>query len=1203
MRRVGALVCVLVGCSSGATTPSSPDGGAATSLSAIASHDPLLAHVVARSTFTREAGRFTTGGLAGDVRASIDDEGAATIGVDEEHSVRIALANGRKSTAVLEAGRVEMPEAIASGDLSFAATPGRVEVLLLLRSPEAGTHASFTFERSHDLPTTKPDGKGGVTFFDGRGRARLHVPAPYVVDARGTRRDATLTLGEHTLDVDFDAAGLVHPILLDPGFETQRWIAIGAYDETLGYRPYPADRVMGTLSFDTNRKALLGFGGYQRDSANLETRGHPTGALRLYAVDPVWRDWNTMASAPDGYAPSFPASTPPFVAWGWSAAFDVDRQKLVAIGSRDAAGTVALIQEWDSTTNTWSAKCSSGCAGQPTAALKDPLVVYDETRKLTLAIPRDGGTMFAWNGASWATRTGVGASLVSVAWNAKKNVVLAIGGAGTYEWNGTAWTKVSGTGFSQGSLAFDRARGRGVAFGAGSGTTSKTWEWDGASWFVTVDGSTGATAPLFSDNTALGFDQKYGRIVLWGGGNGQSGSSYDSGSFSAQIWEYQSWAGACASDADCDGGSCRDGYCCATTCGACATCGATGSVGTCKPFAGAAGTGTEHDVCTGTKACNAAGACTKKIGEACVTGADCTSGNCVDGYCCNTACTAGCEVCNATPGTCTAAPKGSGGRVGCGAALCDGTSHTCATSCTSDADCSSTGYCNGTTCVSTLSVSATCARDRMCASGSCRDGVCCGSACNGACQACSVAKGATKDGTCTNLPATTEPAACLGYKCSGTSGACATSCTTDASCAAGNYCDGAFCQPARKLGDTCTRTSQCATGATCADGVCCNAACSGTCEACAADHKESGDASGTCGPAKSGTDPGDKCPATAASTCGTTGVCGKTGTCALWPAGAACGTSAVCDGGFAKGTTCDGLGTCKTDMAGVACAPGTCKDGGCVLACTTDSECDAKGWCDGGTCRDRAADGGTCSAANQCLSGHCADGVCCASACDGICERCDGDGTKGTCTAVQGKPREGHGECPGPSATDPCTAAACDGDARTSCKGLAGPEVKCREGTCTSETESLEAVCDGSGICPASTSKACSPFACGDTKCKDKCTADTDCKRGFSCDLGTGKCFFPATCDGDHTLTGADGRITDCVLYKCTAEGCRTSCATSDECANGAVCDAGLCVAGPPPEGDGGGCAASGRSGSSVFQAFALLLGAGLLRRRLGGRA
>lgn len=43
-------------------------------------------------------------------------------------------------------------------------------------------------------------------------------------------------------------------------------------------------------------------------------------------------------------------------------------------------------------------------------------------------------------------------------------------------------------------------------------------------------------------------------------------------------------------------------------------------------------------------------------GDDCSTGFDCVSGNCVDGVCCNTACGSGvddCQVCDATPGTCT----------------------------------------------------------------------------------------------------------------------------------------------------------------------------------------------------------------------------------------------------------------------------------------------------------------------------------------------------------------------------------------------------------------------------------------------------------------------------------------------------------------------------------------------------------------------
>lgn len=39
------------------------------------------------------------------------------------------------------------------------------------------------------------------------------------------------------------------------------------------------------------------------------------------------------------------------------------------------------------------------------------------------------------------------------------------------------------------------------------------------------------------------------------------------------------------------------------------------------------------------------GTCTKTLGEACITGGECTSGYCVDGLCCATACSSLCESC------------------------------------------------------------------------------------------------------------------------------------------------------------------------------------------------------------------------------------------------------------------------------------------------------------------------------------------------------------------------------------------------------------------------------------------------------------------------------------------------------------------------------------------------------------------------------
>jgi hypothetical protein len=108
----------------------------------------------------------------------------------------------------------------------------------------------------------------------------------------------------------------------------------------------------------------------------------------------------------------------------------------------------------------------------------------------------------------------------------------------------------------------------------------------------------------------------------------------------------------------------------------------------------------------------------------CSTGSLCLSGNCVDGICCDLACTGLCQAC-------TAAKKGSGtngtcGNVGIGS--------------DPDNECPS-GDCNGSgSCVSAqpLANGSACASNGQFLSGFCADSVCCASACNGPCEVCTI---------------------------------------------------------------------------------------------------------------------------------------------------------------------------------------------------------------------------------------------------------------------------------------------------------------------------------------------------------------------------------------------------------------------------------------------------------------------------------
>jgi len=152
------------------------------------------------------------------------------------------------------------------------------------------------------------------------------------------------------------------------------------------------------------------------------------------------------------------------------------------------------------------------------------------------------------------------------------------------------------------------------------------------------------------------------------------------------------------------------------------------------------------------------GSCGKKtIGTACVSGTECNSGFCAQGFCCNTACTGTCTSCalTGTVGTCTAVAAGTDPLNQCTDAG--------AASCGTDGTCNGNGACrlyaSGTQCVAQSCTGSTLGATQTC------DGA-------GVCKA-----------------ATTS--SCTPYVCG--TGACKTTCTSNADCLAPNVCTGTTC--------------------------------------------------------------------------------------------------------------------------------------------------------------------------------------------------------------------------------------------------------------------------------------------------------------------------------------------------------------------------------------------------------------------------
>lgn len=194
------------------------------------------------------------------------------------------------------------------------------------------------------------------------------------------------------------------------------------------------------------------------------------------------------------------------------------------------------------------------------------------------------------------------------------------------------------------------------------------------------------------------------------------------------------------------------------------------------------------------------------------------------------------------------------------------------------------------------------------------------------------------DGSC-DVVSAVSGTACKAGVCNG-QGSC-----VERSCADGKFspnetdidCGGPNCAPCGK-GEICQVATDCESGS-CADGVCCDAACSGVCEACTEGH--TGVANGVCAAIRAETDPDNECGDS--SLCQGDTCSGMRGICSAAPALTVCRPdSGPCDLGD---ELCDGVtASCPADEIS---PPGTDLDNACEGAgvCNADETCeDAHIW-------------------------------------------------------------------------------------------------------------------------------------------------------------------------------------------------------------------------------------------------------------------
>jgi hypothetical protein len=504
---------------------------------------------------------------------------------------------------------------------------------------------------------------------------------------------------------------------------------------------------------------------------------------------------------------------------------------------------------------------------------------------------------------------------------------------------------------------------------------------------------------------------------------------------------------------------------------------------------------TTNAQCAAGQQCVAGSCGTKGIRQPCLTNAECTSGFCADGVCCNVACSGLCVSCNQTGsvGFCTYIPAGLPDPA------CNASDRT---------TCGNTGLCDGL--------------------GSCtlypENTVCGPSSCSGLVE--------NTPRTCDGQGACGDPQLvdCSPFLC--TSSACSQNCVSDADCEAGHQCvsqtsngvTSGTCGK-KKLGQPCTGATECESGQ-CVDKVCCESACAGPCRSCSLASSP-----GRCLNVATGApDPRNTCKDLGATSCSTDGVCDGNGACQTYPAGTVCGPQTCVAGLHTPASMCNASGQCAAPPS-IPCNPYVCNGDVCYDSCTSSNiQCVTGNVCTGASCGLKP-NGAICGLGTECKSGFCAQGVCCNSACSGACMACNLSATAGLCTAVADNAPDPQGQC---AATQSNTC----GTTGNCMKGICAYwSANCKSAVCAgTSTVTPASTCDGKGACVTPPNQSCGTFQCSSAVCKTTCTVATQAQ----------DCVSPNTC---VTISG---------VLSCGLKVNGAACTASSQCQSG-FCTEGVC--------------------------------------------